>query len=360
MKKIISIIISLFLVLALGSTCLYAKSSNKIESLKIDDDVVHFARESISYHFFSASQDLNAFGFENEDLSSYKLGDGFSVYNFENDKISYMFALFSDNNIVGIFDVYYDNGSLHASLSTSCAKEIDALLKGNGSTYKIITDGINIYAVSSENQMNVIREKYKDNNQEVDIRYNEVYADDILIQYTFESLQNNLVLVYNPLVRGNVNQPISYKTLGVKSVLQGDNQCWAATAAMNINYLKGTTLTAYNVAYRIYPSNPYQGATNTTTVYAYSLWNVNASAQNRLSFSSIKSKINSSKPIHLILSSMLAGSHAVSLIGYEDWSDRDILILIDPDGGIRTTVELNSSGNFSYRGYTWRDSIVLS
>lgn len=282
------------------------------------------------------------------------------MYNFKNGEITYMFVLLSDNNVVGIFNVYYDDGSLHASLSASIADEIDALLKGWGSTYKIITDGISMYAISNENKISVIRENFKSENQELNIRYSDVYFDDMIIQHTFESLQNNVISMCSLMVRGNVNQPISYKTLGVKSVSQGSNQCWAATAAMNINYLQGALLTAYNVAYRIYPSNPYRSATTTTTIYAYGLWSVNASSQSVLSFSTIKSKINNLKPIHLILSSTLAGAHAVSLIGYEDWSDRDILILIDPDGGVRTTVELNSNGNFSYAGYTWRESIVLS
>ena len=59
-------------------------------------------------------------------------------------------------------------------------------------------------------------------------------------------------------------------------------------------------------------------------------------------------QVNSNKPMHLGLV-----GHSVGLIGYEDWSgvgnrDDQILILLEPNGGVQKSVTLTSSGNFTY------------
>lgn len=60
--------------------------------------------------------------------------------------------------------------------------------------------------------------------------------------------------------------------------------------------------------------------------------------------------------------------HSVGLIGYEDWigvpsaGDR-IIIILEPNGGVRKSITLNSSGNFSYSlagdSYSWSRTITF-
>ncbi len=64
---------------------------------------------------------------------------------------------------------------------------------------------------------------------------------------------------------------------------------------------------------------------------AYDHWNLYSSQTGRISFNSVKSKINADKPMHLGL---------VGLIGYEDW--------VSSNGGIQKSVTLTSSDNFTY------------
>ena len=83
---------------------------------------------------------------------------------------------------------------------------------------------------------------------------------------------------------------------------------------------------------------------------AYNHWGLYPSQTGVISFANVKSIINANKPMHLGLK-----GHSVGLIGYEDWvgsvggSNSRILILLEPNGGVHKSVELNSSGNFTYR-----------
>ena len=147
-----------------------------------------------------------------------------------------------------------------------------------------------------------------------------------------------------------IDGPTSYETLGVQGVSQGNHPwCWAATCAAMINYLKGKSLSASKVANYVFPNNPEQGGTWDDIKKAYNHWGLYPSQTGVISFTRVKSEINSHKPMHLGLK-----GHSVGLIGYEDWSgsgggsnDR-ILILLEPNGGVHRSVKLNSSGNFTY------------
>lgn len=147
-----------------------------------------------------------------------------------------------------------------------------------------------------------------------------------------------------------IEKPRAYKKLGVRGVSQGSNPwCWAATCAAMINYLKGKSLSASEVAEYVFPNNPVQGGTWNDMKKAYNNWGLYPSQTGVITFKQVKRYIDSYKPMHLGLK-----GHSVGLVGYEDWvgsgggnNDR-ILILLEPNGGVHRSVYLNSSGNFTY------------
>jgi len=155
---------------------------------------------------------------------------------------------------------------------------------------------------------------------------------------------------------GDLNGPIEEYSFGepftVFNVKENTNSScfrWAATCAAMINHLKGRSLSASDVANYVFPNNPEQGATWSGIKKAYNHWGLYPSQTGTISFTEVKSDINSNKPMHLGLN-----GHSVGLIGYEDWvgsaggnNDR-ILILLEPNGGVHKSVALNSSGNFTY------------
>lgn len=366
MKKIISLMLSLLLIMNIGMFTIHAESLNEIESVATPDYVAEYAKDVVNQHFYSVTQDVEAFGFKNEDLTSYKLGNSFTLYNTIDETILYEFALLSNNEIVGLLEVYDDGSELTSSLAKSFGEELNTLLSNNsGITYKLITDGNNVYAISEDNETILLYTLIPDNSDKLNISYINVYNNqENLVLSNLNTIRSNAQTLYSSIItRADVNRPISYKTLNVKGQSQYKETCWAATCAALINYLKGTNLTYYSVSSYIHPSNPYIGGTDSETIKAYNHWGVSATKQSVLSFSTIKSKINSNKPIHLILTSSSVG-HAVGLIGYEDWEDRNIIIIVEPNGGVRKSIQLKSNGNFSYTlspyTFTWNRTIVLS
>lgn len=357
MKKILSILLSLLLTMNIGFVSVYAKDLNKIQSVSTPNNVVEYAKEVIEQHYYSVKQDVTGFGFQNTDLTSYKLGNSFTVYNTSNHTILYEFVLLSNSEIVGLLEVYDDGEELLSSLSKSFGEELYTLLKENtGMTYKLVTDSNNVFAVSDTNKI-IWLYSIIPNNNNLTINYNDIYTNcDNFVLSDLNTMQTNALNLYSPIMPlGDVNTPLSYKTVEVKGVTQGSKPwCWAATCAALINYYKGKSLTASTVANYVYPSNPDQGATWTEIKKAYNHWGLSPSQTGKITFSKIKTNINNNKPMHLGLT-----GHSVGLIGYEDWEDRDMLILLEPNGGVKKSVQLKSNGNFNY-SLTGNDSWIYT
>lgn len=81
---------------------------------------------------------------------------------------------------------------------------------------------------------------------------------------------------------------------------------------------------------------------------AYNHWGLYPTQTNRISFGNIRTILDNNKPMHLGLT-----GHSVGLIGfrYLDLGAGEyerILILLEPNGGVRKTVTLKSNNNFDY------------
>lgn len=345
MKKILSLLISLGLIIC-SVLQVSAISKSSILSIKADEEITSYAKKVSVEHFYSISKNLKSFGMKEAPLENYSLGGYFTVYNMETNEVIYFYTVICEGELEALLQITKEKEEFNSTLGQLFSKEIKQLLQTENNEYKLVTDGCKVYAVSHK-ETKVLCELYEGVGKERKVpSFEEIYfSDSNIYNSTFESLLTTIQSLYpQTLTRGDVNRPISYKTVNVKGVSQGKyNICWAATCAALTNYYKKTTLTAWQVAKYIFPNNPNQGGTWTNMKKAYNHWGLYPTQTNRISFSSIKSRINSNKPMHLGLT-----NHSVALIGYEAWEDRNMLILLEPNGGIHKSVTLKSNGNFNY------------
>ncbi|MDO5590596.1 MAG: papain-like cysteine protease family protein [Lachnospiraceae bacterium] len=251
--------------------------------------------------------------------------------------------------MVTILEVNKIGDEYTSSLSKSFATELEQrLLNCKKNSFVLITDGIHLQAFDGS-YVDEIYQIYDDGQQLSDLS---TLLDFDISELPKRSTYSDITTTqsYSHVLARGAAGPTSYKTLKVKGVSQGKHPwCWAATCAALINYYKGTSLTASKVANYVFPKNPEQGGTWPDIKKAYNHWKLYPSQTGVISFSNVKSNINSRKPMHLGLK-----GHSVGLIGYEDWvgainSNDRILILLEPNGGVIKSVSLKSSGNFTYK-----------
>ncbi len=343
-----------------NSVCANTNESTLI-SEGVSDELTKYTHDVIDKHFYSISKDFQAFGMKNAPVEQYSLGQYFSVYNYKTLETVYFYTILCNNEIEALIQITENDNEFGSSVSKSFASELKTLLSDSkGLSYKLITDGNRVYALT-ENSMQLLYQITPNENytQNV-IKFDDVYNEKQLYEVSYDDLTiTSKKLSNNSLTRADPNRPLAYKTLNVKGVSQGQQPwCWAATCAAMINYYKGKTLTASTVAKYVFPSNPYQGGNWDNMKKAYTHWGVKTTyKEGRISFGTIKSNINSNKAIHLRLT-----GHSLGLIGYEDWSDRNMLILLEPNGGVQKSVTLKSNGNFDYYltgANSWLNTILF-
>lgn len=327
----------------------------KINSVEATADMDDYAQNIAILH-------LQALG-ESED-KDYKLGNSFSVIDTMNNEPIYYYPVIKDDSIEYLLQVnaLSETNGFSSSLSDFFADQLNELLDSNSvEAYTLLTDGVSLQ-VYDGNTSTQVYQLYYDNGElddtddikednlaelycqeENDYEVVELTKDDIMDSKNIENLEQ----VSSESVSGrkiDVPKDIS-KTLNVKGVDQGNNPwCWAATCAAMINYRKGTNLSAKDVT--DYVGNK-GGGTWDDMKKAYNYWKVSVSQEGRKNFSEIKTQINNDIPMHLGLT-----GHSVGLIGYKQHyttkGSTDILILLEPNGGVRRSVTLNSNGNFNY------------
>lgn len=324
-------------------------SSSTIRSDFVSEDIINYAGHIIGVH-------LNAFKNINEEnemlgssLSDYYLGRPFTAFNPITNKTTYFFPVSCDSNIMGILQVNQEleTNELSSSFSKSFSVELVNLLNSkNSKEYILLTDGNNLQAFDGSTSLEIYSIFKEKNKTPVLSQYYWAQRENTLQSVSLEDMKRSMLDL--PFELKGPIQPAEYKTLNVRGVSQGNHPwCWAATCAALINYYKGKSLTARNVAEYVYPDNPERGGDWKAIKKAYNHWGLYPSQTGVISFRSVKTKINSYKPMHLGLS-----GHSVGLIGYEDWAGsynyEKVLILLEPNGGVHKSVTLKSNGNFDY------------
>lgn len=346
MKKFLSLLLSVVMMFTLSIPAFAASNdSSKIVSIESDSELYSYAARTFPQHLYALLETGDLPG----SASNYTLGQSFSIFNTEAQTNSTCFPVLYNGEIVAIFEVSSISSEYQSSLSISFANELSAFLtSGQMKKFILITDGVHLHAYDGIKSVEIFQ-LYPDGDIFTPSNLNYISSLFSKTQVTTTTYTNLTTSQSQLALRGPVG-PREYKTIDVKGVSQGSHPwCWAATCAALINYYKGESLTAKTVAEYVFPDKPEQGGRWEDMKKAYNHWKLYPTETGVISFSDVKSEINSDKPMHLGLK-----GHSVGLIGYEDWvgvpgeNNSRILILLEPNGGVHKSVNLNSSGNFSY------------
>lgn len=351
MKKLLVILLVIAITLSVPMPVFANENSiNGIRSLEVKADLVKYANNVFPKHLHALLENDELIG----SLDNYSIGEPFTVFNVIENTNSTCFPVLLNKNIVSIFEVTENMGEFSSSLSISFARELENFMNTNKmKDFVLLTDGVHLQAFDGKNCVEIFK-LYNDGN--------EVGKLSSVFKIPLSSLSkissyNELKTEFNnsdyldiDIHPTGVDGPTSYKTLRVQGVSQGIHPwCWAATCAAIINYLKGESLSASDVANYVFPDNPEQRGNWSDIKKAYNHWGLYPSQTGVISFDEVKRDIDSYNPMHLGLR-----GHSVGLIGYEDWTgsygryNDKILILLEPNGGVHRSVTLNSSGNFTY------------
>ncbi len=330
----------LVIAISLGISLPILANENTIHggrSLETQLELVEYAQDIFPKHLHA----LVEIGDLNGSMEEYSLGEPFTVFNFKENTNSSCFPVLQNGEIAAILEVSKIQGEYNSTLSISFSKELNNLLeKGELNDFVLLTDGINLQASNGKRSINIF--KLYDDGNEVGELYNEfnlsisslskvVSETDLETDLETESVARSFA---SNIIRPTaVDGPKSYRTLNVNGVSQSGDTCWAAVCATMINYYRGESLSAVDVAKYVFGDDWDKGGTWTDMRNAYNHWGLYPSETGVISFSDVKSEIDDSKPMHLGLN-----GHSVGLIGYENWvgsaggSNDRILILMEPKG----------------------------
>lgn len=368
MKKFLSLLLSVVMMFTLSIPAFAASNdSSKIVSIESDSELYSYAARTFPQHLHALLETGDLPG----SASNYTLGQSFSIFNTEAQTNSTCFPVLYNGEIVAIFEVSATSSEYQSSLSVSFAKELSAFLtSGQMKNFVLITDGVHLHAYDGNKSVEIFQ-LYPDGEIFTPSNLNYISSLFSRTQVTTTTYTNLTTSQSQLALRGPV-EPKEYKTVDVKGVSQGSHPwCWAATCAALINYYEGENLSAKDVAEYVFPKDPEQGGNWDDMEKAYNHWGLYPTeSSGTVSFSTIKSNINDDYPMHIRLKAGIFGQlgHSVGLIGYEDWTGvpgegSRIIILLEPNGGVHKSVNLNSSGNFSYNlggdSYSWSRTITF-
>lgn len=339
MKKILKFFLLLLVCVYSASNTIYGdeiEEKNTLVSEEISNDFIDYAHSIFPAHM----RVINSTSSEKNNRLF--LGEPFTVFNVCTKENVVFFPIVKDYEIVLLMEVTYNN-EFSSSVSDYFAPYISSLFDKDGE-FALITDGVNVAKCSTKG-CETFYSITPNLTKEINIKFSEL---NISNKKTFS--YDDLLIDSSSDVRGSVPDMtvLDEYTLDVDGVSQGSNTCWAATCAALINYYKGTSLSWYDVASYVFPSNPDQGGNWTNIRSAYNHWSLYPNQTGPISFSLVRSYINVDKPLHLGLT-----GHSVGLIGFS-WVKFDnntydrILVLLEPNGGVIKTVTLKANDNFNY------------
>lgn len=375
MKKILCLILVISMIFcfsytANANTLISGAIGGSILSYAVSDEIVDFAESEIHAHLNSFLREGLLMGTKYD----YALGEAFTVHNAAINSYSFCFPVVKSRKIIGILEVSRVDNEFISSFSTSFSAEITKLLANNrNKNYILLTDGTYLQAFDGV-ICKTIYTLYETGAEPVNLSLtisNEFLYPTVPVSYKSISTAKYAIISasdYTILVNDG---PLSYKTLNITGVPQSGPTCWAATCAAIINYYKGTSLTYLSVAQYIFPNNPHQGGNWTNMRNAYNHWGLSPTqTDGKISFTNVKTNIKLGDPLHLRISGVDADGdtvrHSIALIGYEDYSNttgKKIIFILEPNGGVRKSITLNSSGNFTYSlgdvNYSWSKTITF-
>ena len=301
----------------------------------------------------------------------YEIGNAICIFNADTVCMYYLIPIFRNQVCVGTIELD-ENGNVTLTDETALYRNIEAL---DAPAYFLYTTGGIVYAEQLENTAKLYDSGLciLENGNFTDLSY----ADKIALAKTYvetaiSCFDINAVIAkteFCNIARTDVLPLTEVPTLETEEcaitnfVYQGSyNICWAACVATIVNYKKGYSLTAGNVATKMghnYTADDYAGASLSETVSALSRYGLTYGSSGKLSWSNVKSRINADQPfIVCIEEGSINAGHMLTGYGYScQYGDSEVdadsryLQVWDPNGAKRSFSYYASS--YSLYGYSW-------
>ena len=292
-------------------------------------------------------QDKASVGMSNVNFNNLYISGKVPVYEYTNNgftELSNIYLLLENNEIVTVmYEIeetrYQIMPNLASDIRQTGATNIALIYDINGCH---LYDGLEIITLGNTN---MIVDGRKDITEAEDLEFSEISLASTVETQKLNYVSNNV----NARTQANYMCSVSYVTQ-----IPDDQICWAATLACIVNYVKGTSLTAKQVA------KAKNGATNynqpmydkTAISFMNSEYNMNYKYHNyKPSDNVMLTNIKNGYPIYGSFT-WTNGRHAVTIYGINVIAGR--IMIMDPEFGA-TTSYLSSSGYTyvsSYSGTT--------
>lgn len=312
------LLVSNFTVVAYGVGFTTASDEAKIVQMiaPVDELILNAAKSLIKNSFLLRS-------------AQYNIGNVFAIYNADIDCIVYNLPVFSCGECVAVIQ-YSDNMEMSISDGTQVYESVIGLPHDEYILY--ITGGIiyaqshndNIiledtgYAVSS-NEQYLEKSCDEKKNELIERLGNKFDIAEVSFISNSCSCENSLASASPNVVVPNMG----YVECDIKDfVKQGNyNLCWAACVATIVNFKKGLSLTAMNVADEM-GINYMAGAGAGEMNDALAAYGLNYSLYyGKLSWSTVKSRIHSKKPFIMVVDAGAEKAHAIVAYAYSYFQD---------------------------------------
>lgn len=285
-------------------------------------------------------QDKASVGMSNVDFNNLYISGKIPVYEYTNNgfaELSNIYLLLENNEIVTVmYEIeetrYQIMPNLAIDIRQTGATNIALIYDINGCH---LYDGLRIITLGNTN---MIVDGRADITVAEDLELSELSLVNIAETQKLNYISNNV----NARSQANYMCSVSYVTQ------RPDNSiCWAATTACIVNYVKGKTLTAKQVAKAKWGSSDYNKGLEVSKVISFmnSKYNMNYTYHNYTpSDNAILSNIQNGYPIYGSfdwVNGSSSGRHGVTIYGINVIAGR--IMIMDPEFG-STTSYLSSSG----------------
>ncbi|WP_143318581.1 C39 family peptidase [Clostridium sp. HBUAS56017] len=406
-KKVLNFIAGVIITSLLASSSALKASAQtvkpipniNIQSADVPSDIVEYGIEKYKAEINIINNTGNNSMFSSDDYKASYLGTPFSLYDYKNNHIVnsnvYYFPIINNNKIISFLTISKDeNGKYIATLSNGFANKLNDVINDNNRD-KLQIVGIEnvIYTIDESDDKSTLLANY--NNKNIEISNETVHAVTDLAKSDDNSSSEKFVNIENKLVSANESINSSkksltnknnkvmeyssnssaedYKLLKVPVVGQGRAQwCTSASCATILNYKKGLSLTAKDVASYIQgKSDPDTnlGATPGQARSAYSHYGYDTTIQfSQLPFVGVRAEIGLDRPVNAFCFDRTVNpyvGHSMVIVGYYRNTDTVdyCYVVADPNfpGKYFLVLADLSSGKFTYHlgsyKLTWEDSV---
>lgn len=336
--------------------------SMTLENVDIPLEATEYAYEHYEEVLQVIKEYIDWYNVTEEQLINAKLGEPFVIYELNEtiqDEIYYYPILDSQNNIILLMSVMGTTEGWSASISEEWVMELNEI-DYISSDYIFYKSEDNLYAENKRDEFCVTGEV--DSNIE-SFSEKTYYAKVKVIEEAIDKFvkvdvscsnatDTELEDMYAPAFSSSSSSSKMCKLYNAQE--QGKYMiCWAATVATICNYLKGTNITAMEIAEEMNIGNAgasvYQSQ-RALNWYGIRYQQINTDINNRMTWTELKYNINDKYPIYV--SSVTSDGkygHAVTLYGYMIAAGVRYVVLWNPGTGSSMTVPFSESGKtFTY------------